>query len=88
MFWEGLAFFVVGGTQSEIQHEQRQRNMKELRNMSPKPYDVNVYRAKKWTSIPTTDILPGDIISSGMCEGQPRSLKTKDEADHSDSVLL
>jgi len=45
--------------------------MKELRNMSPKPYDVNVYRAKKWKSIPTTEILPGDIISIGMCEGQP-----------------
>ena len=34
--------------------------------MSPKPYEVNVYRAKKWKAISTTEILPGDIISIGM----------------------
>jgi len=37
--------------------------MKELRNMSPKPYDVMVYREKGWKKIPTTELLPGDIIS-------------------------
>jgi len=37
--------------------------MTELRNMSPKAYEVQVYRSKKWVQISTADILPGDIIS-------------------------
>lgn len=35
--------------------------------MSPKPYEVNVFRSNRWKGVPTTELLPGDIISIGIC---------------------
>ncbi|PRT55172.1 Manganese-transporting ATPase 1 [Wickerhamiella sorbophila] len=42
---------------------QRQRTMTEFRGMGVKPYQINVYRDKKWKEIETTELLPGDIVS-------------------------
>eukprot|EP00041_Stephanoeca_diplocostata_P039356 m.1618071 g.1618071 ORF g.1618071 m.1618071 type:complete len:1536 (+) comp25376_c1_seq1:138-4745(+) len=42
---------------------QRLKTLKTLSGMSTKPYDVFVFRNRRWESISTLDILPGDIIS-------------------------
>jgi cation-transporting ATPase 13A1 len=44
---------------------QRQRTLNEFRGMSIKPYDLLVYREKKWTEIQSDKLLPGDVVSVG-----------------------
>jgi manganese-transporting P-type ATPase len=44
---------------------QRQRTLTEFRGMSIKPYDIWVYREKKWTEIKSDKLLPGDLVSVG-----------------------
>ncbi|KAF2654850.1 cation-transporting ATPase 4 [Lophiostoma macrostomum CBS 122681] len=44
---------------------QRQRTLNEFRGMSIKPYDLLVYRQKKWTEIQSDKLLPGDLVSVG-----------------------
>lgn len=50
----------------------RLRSLRELRGMRNKPRDIFVYRNRKWVSISTLDLLPGDVISID---------RSKDEAD-------
>ncbi|TPX66718.1 hypothetical protein SpCBS45565_g04261 [Spizellomyces sp. 'palustris'] len=42
---------------------QRLRNLQEFRSMSIKPYAINVYRSKRWSTVQTDELLPGDIVS-------------------------
>lgn len=42
---------------------QRRTNMAEFQSMGIKPYDVYVYRDKKWVEVLTVDLLPGDVVS-------------------------
>ncbi|THD00242.1 hypothetical protein EYZ11_000292 [Aspergillus tanneri] len=42
---------------------QRQRTLNEFRGMNIKPYDVWVYREKKWQEITSDKLLPGDLMS-------------------------
>ncbi|KAJ5709456.1 ATPase P-type K/Mg/Cd/Cu/Zn/Na/Ca/Na/H-transporter [Penicillium malachiteum] len=42
---------------------QRQRTLSEFRGMNIKPYDVWVYREKKWLEITSDKLLPGDLMS-------------------------
>lgn len=42
---------------------QRQRTLTEFRGMNIKPYDVWVYRNKKWEEITSDKLLPGDLMS-------------------------
>jgi cation-transporting ATPase 13A1 len=44
---------------------QRQRTLSEFRGMSIKPYDLLVYRQKKWQEIQSDKLLPGDVVSVG-----------------------
>ncbi|MCJ1418295.1 hypothetical protein MMC32_004642 [Xylographa parallela] len=44
---------------------QRQRTLNEFRGMSIKPYDIWVYREKKWTQTTSDKLLPGDLVSVG-----------------------
>ncbi|KAK4553739.1 putative cation-transporting ATPase 1 [Recurvomyces mirabilis] len=44
---------------------QRQRTLKEFRGMSIKPYEVYVYREKRWTEVMSDAVLPGDLVSVG-----------------------
>lgn len=42
---------------------QRQRTLSEFRGMNIKPYDVWVYRERKWREITSDKLLPGDLMS-------------------------
>jgi cation-transporting ATPase 13A1 len=42
---------------------QRLKNLKEIRGMTTKPYPIYVYRQKKWVSVLSDSIFPGDIVS-------------------------
>lgn len=42
---------------------QRQRTLNEFRGMSIKPYDIWVYRERKWEEIKSDKLLPGDLAS-------------------------
>ena len=44
---------------------QRQRTLTEFRGMSIKPYEILVYRQKKWQEIMSDKLIPGDVVSAG-----------------------
>jgi len=44
---------------------QRQRTLNEFRGMSIQPYEIYVYRQKKWEQITSDKLLPGDLVSVG-----------------------
>jgi len=44
---------------------QRQRTLNEFRGMSIKPYEIFVYRQKKWQQLMSDKLLPGDVVSVG-----------------------
>lgn len=45
--------------------KQQLKNMSEIRNMGNKPYQIYVYRHKRWGRIRSDELLPGDIVSVG-----------------------
>ena len=47
---------------------QRQRTLNEFRGMSIKPYNLWVYREKKWVEIKSDKLLPGDLASVGRTQ--------------------
>ncbi|PWN18493.1 putative SPF1-P-type ATPase [Microstroma glucosiphilum] len=42
---------------------QRLRTLNEFRTMSITPFQIYVYRSKEWLQVPTTELLPGDVVS-------------------------
>lgn len=44
---------------------QRQRTLTEFRGMSIKPYELFVYRQKRWAETTSDKLLPGDLVSVG-----------------------
>jgi len=43
--------------------KRRLKSLEFMREMRMKPYPVHVYRGGAWISVPTSDLLPGDVLS-------------------------
>lgn len=57
-----MTLFMMLTFEATVVHS-RLRSLRELRGMRNRPRNIFVYRAKKWVTVTSLDLLPGDIIS-------------------------
>ena len=63
-YYSLFTLFMLVGFESTVVW-QRQRTLNEFRGMSIKPYDIWVYRLKRWQQLTSDKLLPGDLVSVG-----------------------
>ncbi|KAA3676478.1 manganese-transporting P-type ATPase [Paragonimus westermani] len=61
-----LCLFEAGLVQQQL------RNLLEIRSMGAKPYNIHVYRQKRWTRVMSDKLVAGDIVS--IADGNQRFL--------------
>lgn len=65
---------------------QRIFNLATLRKMRVPPHKIFVYRDKKWTKIPSNELLPGDIVS--VVEGSNYEAVQEEEDDETKNNII
>ena len=54
--------------------KRRLMSLEQVRSMRVPPYDVLVYRSKRWLSVKTTELLPGDLVSLRRTESSAHTV--------------
>ena len=64
---------------------QRVFNLATLRNMRISPHYIYAYRDNDWKEIPSSELLPGDIVS--VIDGASLSLRNIKEEDKDKKII-